>query len=214
MMKKKLSIIAPIYLSLLIIDGVLLLMYGRGPMEVWVNQHHFPAGDVFFKYITYLGDGIILVLFFLGLLKVKKYYALEGGLVVLFQTLVTTFAKRVIWADVKRPRVWFELNEIPMNVVEGVSLHSKWSFPSGHTAMAFGVATYLVIISNKVHWALMWFLLALLAAFSRVYLGQHFVVDIYFGSLVGVVSAFAVHYHMEYWHPELKLKKGLKGGLL
>jgi membrane-associated phospholipid phosphatase len=42
-----------------------------------------------------------------------------------------------------------------------------------------------------------WFILALLAAFSRTYLSQHWLVDIYFGSLIGF--SFSVFFYFMFY---------------
>jgi membrane-associated phospholipid phosphatase len=42
-----------------------------------------------------------------------------------------------------------------------------------------------------------WFCLALVASYSRVYLSQHFFGDIYAGSVIGVGSTLALYYWMD-----------------
>ncbi|BDC99132.1 phosphatase PAP2 family protein [Persicobacter psychrovividus] len=202
-MKNKLKVVMPIYGLFLLIAGYLLLMYGKGPVEIWVNHHHFPFGDVFFKYATKLGEGVTLVLFAIGLARISRYVLFEGALVIIVQTILTFIAKRAF--DIPRPSAWWP-HDVTLNIVEGVSLHSRWSFPSGHTAMIFAVCGYLIIVARKSSWATLWLVIALTTAISRVYLAQHFLVDIYFGSLLGMGCAFAVHYHMNYWHPQLRKK--------
>lgn len=105
----------------------------------------------------------------------------------LLSTLITQIPKNFIWSGVSRPIAsGIPVNEI--HTVPGVIMHSWNSFPSGHTATAFTIfllTTYL--FPNK------WILLigsiyALLAAYSRVYLGQHFPIDLGGGMIVAVVS--------------------------
>ena len=65
--------------------------------------------------------------------------------------------------------------------------------PSGHSAIAFALMTALALVSTlKLETPPRWqqgslFVLALGAAFSRVYLSEHFLEDVYWGSLLGVV---------------------------
>ncbi|MCS4484840.1 phosphatase PAP2 family protein [Gleimia sp. 6138-11-ORH1] len=77
---------------------------------------------------------------------------------------------------VGRPRPNAELLFDPLAPAEGFL-----SFPSGHTAFAVGffvsLTLFLVRIENR-RWGLIWaYLAAVAVAFSRVYVGAHFVTD-------------------------------------
>jgi undecaprenyl-diphosphatase len=81
----------------------------------------------------------------------------------------------------------------PCEVVSGVhqriSPSDQFSFPSGHTAAAFVIATiishFLPALRMPVYsWAL-------LVGFSRIYLGVHYPTDILAGLVIGIFSAFA-----------------------
>jgi undecaprenyl-diphosphatase len=81
----------------------------------------------------------------------------------------------------------------PCEVVSGVhqriSPSDQFSFPSGHTAAAFVIATlisfFLPVLAIPV------FTWALLVGFSRIYLGVHYPSDILAGLVVGIFCAFA-----------------------
>jgi len=63
----------------------------------------------------------------------------------------------------------------------------KFSFPSGHTAAAFLMAT---IISQFFPWiTIPIFIWAVFVGFSRVYLGVHYLTDILMGMILGISSA-------------------------
>lgn len=68
------------------------------------------------------------------------------------------------------------------------------SFPSGHTSIAFSVATSLTLSYKKWYVAAPAFLWASGVGYSRLYLGQHYPTDIAAGALVGAASAFATHW--------------------
>jgi membrane-associated phospholipid phosphatase len=69
--------------------------------------------------------------------------------------------------------------------VEGVSIHSLHSFPSGHTQTAFLIFTFLALFCKRTAMAYVLIFTAALVSLSRVYLLQHFFVDIWIGSIIG-----------------------------
>ena len=60
---------------------------------------------------------------------------------------------------------------------------SGFSFPSSHTLSAF--AGFVILASFFPKWRVPFFLLAILIAFSRIYLGHHFPLDVVAGGLLG-----------------------------
>lgn len=63
------------------------------------------------------------------------------------------------------------------------------SFPSGHSANAFATATVLTSVAGLGYLP---FAVAALVAFSRVYLGQHFLTDVLVGSGIGMIVALLI----------------------
>jgi len=64
------------------------------------------------------------------------------------------------------------------------------SFPSGHAATSFAAATVLAFAFPRLAPAL--FVLAAAVAFSRVYVGVHYPLDIVGGAALGVLVALAL----------------------
>jgi len=71
-----------------------------------------------------------------------------------------------------------------------VSKGGKWSFPSNHSANSFAFATVLSYFYEKNKIMLFW--IASLIAFSRVYVGVHYPMDIFFGGLIGYTISWII----------------------
>ncbi len=74
-----------------------------------------------------------------------------------------------------------------------------WSFPSGHTALAFAVATVIFIHSRR--WGYLALVYAILVGFSRLYFCVHWPTDVAAGEIIGVITAILVVWSMSRWIP-------------
>jgi membrane-associated phospholipid phosphatase len=102
--------------------------------------------------------------------------------------LLVQIAKRFIWFEAPRPKVFFD--KLPdIHYVSDVHLNASHSFPSGHTAGAFALFMALALISKRPVWQMLFLITALLVGYSRLYLSQHFPIDVVVGSVIGTVSA-------------------------
>lgn len=180
------------YIILLAFSLCILLLFNKASIHLFINRFHSGFFDFFFKYFTHLADGLFIL--FIGILffafnKIRSLFILVSfGL----SSAVTQILKKVIYYEQLRPGVFF--NDLSnLYIVPGVDIHGYFSFPSGHTTGAFCLATCLVLSDNKTKWHLFLLLYALLAAYSRMYLSQHFLVDVVVGSTIGVCSAFVVY---------------------
>jgi undecaprenyl-diphosphatase len=68
-----------------------------------------------------------------------------------------------------------------------VTIPHSHSFPSGHTATSFAAATVLTALVPRA--APAFFLLAAAIAYSRLYVGVHFPLDVVGGAVIGVATA-------------------------
>ena len=73
-----------------------------------------------------------------------------------------------------------------------------FSFPSGHTAAAFGVAVALAAEGSGI--ALLTLALAFGIALSRIYLGAHYPLDVAAGVLVGAGAGFGARLVVDGFH--------------
>ena len=68
------------------------------------------------------------------------------------------------------------------------------SFPSGHTAAAWFCFVWIALLANKRWPAILCGLWAWGVGISRVYLFQHFPVDVAFGAFIGISSSSIFYY--------------------
>lgn len=176
------------YLIFFVFAVILLLTFTKTELHILSNKANSPFFDIFFKYATYLGDGAMIAVLFTALLFVKYRYAFAFLAGSLATSLVVNLIKKVLLHDVYRPSKYFEIYETyQLHFVEGVKLHSFQSFPSGHTATAFNVFLTLAILSKNRILKFSFLIIALIVGYSRVYLSQHFLIDITAGSFLGTL---------------------------
>jgi membrane-associated phospholipid phosphatase len=178
------------YFIFLFVGGLILLLFNKAEIHLFVNQYHDYISDQFFRFATYVAEGIIVGGIILGL----AFYRIRSGLLLLgsyvFASLIAQFFKRLVFNEYPRPKAFFD-GIANLRFVEGVQVHTAFSFPSGHATGAFALFFSLAILAKRNYLKAVYFFAALLAAWSRVHLSQHFFIDIYIGSLLGVsVTAF------------------------
>lgn len=188
-----------------------LVFLPKGSFELWLNELHTPWLDVFFRYITYLGDGVTSALLVVILLTFNYYKTIVYTTAILFDTFVIqVLGKRLFFPHLVRPKNFYG-EEIVLNFVEGVKTHGHHTFPSGHTGSAFVWLGFLALILPR-KYGLVLFFIALMAGVSRVYIQQHFFIDIYVGSIIGTASVLLSQYFFGNFtnlHLNNKLQRGL-----
>ncbi len=94
---------------------------------------------------------------------------------------------------VERPRPYTNTEYVGFWNYVGAHLESEFSFPSGHTTVAMTSMTALFLTNNK-KWSWVGFILAVLMAFSRVYLIVHYLTDVLAGLIVGGLAGTGAYF--------------------
>jgi len=179
------------YIIALLIAIVVLFSSNKGEIHLYINQFHSTFFDVLFALLTFLGDGLFLIIPALILLFLSLRHFVFLVSAYFSSGLFTQILKRVFFGDVMRPSKFFE--DADLYLIEGVDMLSGRSFPSGHATSAFALFLSLALIIPNRYIKVLCFILACLVAFSRVYLSQHFLIDITAGSLIGVAGTLAFY---------------------
>lgn len=174
-----------------IAGGIVQLLYDPIALFVAINGKHTPFLDTFMYAVTRLGEGassvlILLILFALPAFRNWWYFTAAVVSNILPSVVVTQLLKSAVAAPRPMRRladtIWIHhLPEWPLLM--------ERSFPSGHTCAAFSLCCFLAFLlpPKRRAWGAGLFILALLTAYSRIYLAAHFFADIYAGSIIGVV---------------------------
>jgi membrane-associated phospholipid phosphatase len=146
-----------------------------------------------FRFLSWCGETWIWVVIGLTALFWRYRFTLLIALTGLIIPLVFILKDKV---GSDRPITYFKVHDRINEVVTipGVELHGgQTSFPSGHTMSAFGLFSLLALIAGRQSRkrVLLLAVLAISVGLSRIFLVQHFLVDVLGGALLGMaVSGF------------------------
>ncbi|HEX7756576.1 MAG TPA: phosphatase PAP2 family protein [Niabella sp.] len=156
-----------------------------------LNFFHCRELDYFFIAYTYVGDGLFSV-FLVVLFFFFKNHLLAFRISLAF--LVSGIVAQVLKNAVRLPRPMAALSTTSYHhFIEGITHSGYNSFPSGHTTSVFALALLCCFHVKNFNRQLGLFALACLAGYSRVYLGQHFLPDVFAGMLIGCCTAIMVY---------------------
>lgn len=144
-----------------------------------------PFFDCLMPWVTRLGSGEFIFCIAIILLLFKKSEKRTGGILLLASLTVSYYATGILKGLAKRPRPFMVFHDVHLLAQAG-----GYSFPSGHTILAFMTAAVLSQFFGR-PWRGVFFLLASLVGFSRVYLGVHYVSDVIAGAAVGTLIGYA-----------------------
>lgn len=151
----------------------------------FVNQSlHNAFFNVVMPIITYTGENGLIWLCLAVFLYVSGPQRRRTSFLMLLALLFSfVLGEEILKHIIQRPRPFLSLEGVNLLVTSPGS----FSFPSGHTASAFASSLVIARKIPRLAWPLI--LLAVLMAFSRVYVGVHYPLDILGGALLGAICA-------------------------
>lgn len=175
----------------LVVMGIILSLYQKDAIHLAINRHNSAFGDAVMPWITWGGDGLAITIMVLLLFAWNRKFAFFTGISCLLASGITILLKHTIYYGEPRPKLFFD-NPSPLHFVPGVHNYLYDTFPSGHTTVAFAFYFCLVFAVKNNFLKLGLFLLAVLVGYSRIYLSQHFLDDVFGGSIIGTISALLI----------------------
>ena len=188
-------------LVLALVLGIILFLMPKAELHLALCQPHTRFLDALVPVFTDLVDWlpylcVILLLFY------RAGWATFLASNLLLSTLIVQPIKHIVHAP--RPLTWFAENmpDVTLPLVEGVRMNQWLSFPSGHTTTFFVLFYSLSIIlcaenvKGKTILSILCFLCASFGAYTRIYLSQHFALDIFAGILIAVFSTLSLYFFL------------------
>ncbi len=173
-----------------------ILPYER-ELFLWLNEHHTEYWDTFMW--IYSGKLIWLPLAISGLaVFVYKIKWREALLLLLCAALVGLLCDYVSASVIKpyferlRPTHHPDF-ESCVEIVKGYR-GGRYGFISNHAANGFGVVAFVSLLFRYKYMTITMLVWATLTAYSRIYLGVHFISDVVGGAIWGTLIGFFVYY--------------------
>lgn len=149
------------------------------------NNISNPVLDEVMSAITRLGNGGIIWIALAAVMILSRAYRKTGFKIMLALILSFLICNVLLKPIVARTRP-FDINTA-IDII--ISKPADYSFPSGHTSAAFAAAITLILSERKLIW-IPASAIAVLIAFSRLYLYVHFPSDVLCGIVLGTIFAF------------------------
>lgn len=210
---KQNAVFITLSLVLFVALGLALLWIPKGELHMLLCNRHTPLRDLFYRYYTQVAEWFPYIVCVLLLLFSRIGDGVFASAAMIFSALTTQLFKRIINAP--RPLTWFADNmpDVQLPLVEGVRMNLWYSFPSGHTTSFFALAFVLAILwgekspESRIRTNMpavntfysiylipgSLFLLAALGGYSRIYLSQHFAIDVFGGMCVGMLISIVCY---------------------
>lgn len=181
-------------LGLLLFGITISLLYNQQEQFMTVNKYHIEETDTFFRFYTNLGDGVVMAL----LAVVFLFKRIKYGILTVSCFLLSGIVAQLIKRSVKMPRPGKVFSGNPdWYTLPDYHIHGNYSFPSGHTTTSFALMVVLYYIFPSQRKNPLFFILACLCGYSRIYLSQHWAGDVFVGALLGTLVSIGVIYWFE-----------------
>ena len=155
-----------------------------------------PTLDIIMQYITESGDVFNMMVFAIVMLIIPKTRRI--GITLMILIVLSTLLTGYIKCGVDRDRPDFEYEGVPFPVEISRDTYALFcegsfnaSYPSGHAAraMIIGIILGYALSERFPRGAYLMFLYPVMISISRIYVLQHFPMDVIGGAIIGVLLA-------------------------
>ena len=157
------------------------------PILDWIQANMAnPFLDFIMPIITALGDAGIFWMVCAAVLALTKKYRRVGFGMAIAMAMGLLVCNIILKPSVGRPRPYdFQMELFGREILLLIEAQHDFSFPSGHTIASFEACTVLMLGDKKL--GIPATILAILIAFSRLYLYVHYPTDVIASVILGTI---------------------------
>lgn len=138
-------------------------------------------GIFFADYFLYISVAILIIFLFW---KKHRLMVLSSVVSVFLSRIVITEPIKIL---IHRARPYIILDTAKKIITENSDFKS---FPSGHAAIIFAIATAVYFFNKKL--GIFFFISAVLVGIARIFVGVHWPTDILGGAIIGIISGIII----------------------
>ena len=181
------------WLVFVIAAGIILLSFSASEIHLAVNARNNAFLDWLMPWVTLGADGWTIVVACLLMFAWSKRAGLFISISCLVPSSITWLLKSTLYYGTPRPKWYFTyIEKADLHYVPGVKNWLYDSFPSGHTTVAFAFFFSVALCLRSKKAAALCFLAAIGVGYSRIYLSQHFLLDVLAGSILGTITTLII----------------------
>ena len=153
----------------------------------FLNSHLIhPVCDTITKFFIQIPGQICIAFIGAICLFAGRKYTKFSSLIFLSAFVIARYSYKTIKLFVQRPRPFHALENVRLLLGE----KDGFSFPSGHATTSFCLATAIAMRYPKLRYPI--FIVAIIIALSRPYVGVHYPSDILVGAILGIFIGYIV----------------------
>jgi membrane-associated phospholipid phosphatase len=175
-----------------------ILFFGKTFAFVPLNTHHPFWLNVFFINYTFMGNGLFVIC--LSGVLIFRFNRIQEGRALLYGFILSGILIQLLnnLGDLLHPTLFIEQGQCLFPAGNN-SVNDHSSIISGHTCIAFELATVLILVIKNTKWQLPLLAGVVLLAYSRIYLEQHLLKEIMIAVVSGTISGIAAVYLVYYF---------------
>ena len=182
-------------------------------ITLYLNSMYSDGFDTFFWYVslkyTWFVMGALLITFLFVKRKPKEalWFLLAVVLMIVCADQLCNLCKHTVQRF--RP-CWDEEIKDLVHIVND-DRGGKYGFFSAHAAVFFGLAYMTSRFFRNKYFTATIYVIAVMVAYSRIYLGRHYLGDVLVGAVVGTLFAMLAWWGYKYWMRRDLMRKEERG---